>query len=634
MSSTSRGVDFAELSASLPLATSSDGEISMTVEDTNALRLRLGMKALNSVESSAAEALRTQAERNYELARAARTEARRLADIEAELSRAKRRRLLRASESKGGSLGDALVNDESAKDWVQKHEKQKATLEAERMARLFAEREEVEAAPPPPKIAASSAVSLSVGEERILTLKDFPILESNEHGQVVGLREGEDAMENVELAQEARRKKLLAESRKTNEDDAEFMNVNDFTMTSTVKPLPGEGAVAASMRSQAWGPPKTIIEDTKFQSEYMSPEEAKKFFKKMKKKKVVPVQRRKVVEEEEDMGNDRMSREEALRRRRMREGRLQSDGERRREESFQAAKEKHQNLVDVGMGLKSKEESKEVTKRSIPKKEEDSPPKKKFVEGLGDDEDDAELRAALARARTANHREEKKVLQKPLKKVKEEKQQGLVFTSTTEFTSRLHARLEERAAEVLAASAAPQTHSVKEEEEEEVPEDEEEEEGIDFLHQQPRALAGLASALDLFKSTGDLLPTKPKELQVGRARDQRIFDDDDDDDDNDLKLEYRDADGRLLTRREAFRQLCHRFHGKAPGKKKLEKFQAKIKDDQRSMKHNTGSLSILKHLQEKTGQAYIPIHHQGTVDSLKAAAAASKKAKKKKKEAS
>ena len=32
-------------------------------------------------------------------------------------------------------------------------------------------------------------------------------------------------------------------------------------------------------------------------------------------------------------------------------------------------------------------------------------------------------------------------------------------------------------------------------------------------------------------------------------------------------IEYRDKDGRLLTNKEAFRQLSYQFHGKTPGQK-------------------------------------------------------------------
>ncbi|KAJ1450060.1 SART-1 family-domain-containing protein [Pelagophyceae sp. CCMP2097] len=223
---------------------------------------------------------------------------------------------------------------------------------------------------------------------------------------------------------------------------------------------------------------------------------------------------------------------------------------------------------------------------------------------------------------------------------------GLVLSSTTEFTARLHARLEERAAENASQVAAAEVKKEADEDKlrrkalkeddsdsemglEDVPEDDEEEEEpessgrIDFLHAQPLAQGGMASTLSLLKRTGDL-QTKHVEETIGRARDQRKFQDGTDAEDvhpelteedikagmRDIKIEYRDDDGRLLTRREAFRQMCHKFHGKAPGKKKVEKMAERDKREARSINQGgSGSLAILQHAQKRTGQAYIPINN-------------------------
>jgi hypothetical protein len=39
----------------------------------------------------------------------------------------------------------------------------------------------------------------------------------------------------------------------------------------------------------------------------------------------------------------------------------------------------------------------------------------------------------------------------------------------------------------------------------------------------------------------------------------------------DIELSYTDDKGRKLTPKEAFRQLSYKFHGKKPGKNRLEK---------------------------------------------------------------
>lgn len=38
-----------------------------------------------------------------------------------------------------------------------------------------------------------------------------------------------------------------------------------------------------------------------------------------------------------------------------------------------------------------------------------------------------------------------------------------------------------------------------------------------------------------------------------------------------VKLDYIDDEGRILNAKEAFRYLSHKFHGKGPGKNKVEK---------------------------------------------------------------
>lgn len=46
-----------------------------------------------------------------------------------------------------------------------------------------------------------------------------------------------------------------------------------------------------------------------------------------------------------------------------------------------------------------------------------------------------------------------------------------------------------------------------------------------------------------------------------------------------VKLEYIDDNGRVLNAKEAFRYLSHKFHGKGPGKNKIEKRLKKMEQD-------------------------------------------------------
>lgn len=46
-----------------------------------------------------------------------------------------------------------------------------------------------------------------------------------------------------------------------------------------------------------------------------------------------------------------------------------------------------------------------------------------------------------------------------------------------------------------------------------------------------------------------------------------------------VKLEYIDDNGRILNLKEAFRYLSHKFHGKGPGKNKIEKRLKKMEQE-------------------------------------------------------
>ena len=76
----------------------------------------------------------------------------------------------------------------------------------------------------------------------------------------------------------------------------------------------------------------------------------------------------------------------------------------------------------------------------------------------------------------------------------------------------------------------------------------------------------LSNYLHALHHTGEL--GKSEEL-AGRAKDGRVVDPSAKVDG--VKLEYRDEFGRKLTQKEAFRQICYRFHGYGPGKKAKEK---------------------------------------------------------------
>lgn len=139
-----------------------------------------------------------------------------------------------------------------------------------------------------------------------------------------------------------------------------------------------------------------------------------------------------------------------------------------------------------------------------------------------------------------------------------------------------------------------------------------------FTHDQPLVRKGLAATIALLNSTGEL---HKKERLAGRANDARTVNANEII--KEVKLEYRDEFGRLLTPKEAFRQQSYVFHGEGPGKKAQAK---RLKQRELELKAQTsrdplsGSLAVLKKTQEATGKAFLLL--QGGGGSSSAAVAA------------
>ncbi|XP_059614220.1 U4/U6.U5 tri-snRNP-associated protein 1 [Phlebotomus argentipes] len=86
-----------------------------------------------------------------------------------------------------------------------------------------------------------------------------------------------------------------------------------------------------------------------------------------------------------------------------------------------------------------------------------------------------------------------------------------------------------------------------------------------------------------------------------------------------VKLEYIDDGGRVLNAKEAFRYLSHKFHGKGPGKNKIEKRLKKSEQEGLMMKMSStdtplGTLNMLQAKQRETNSPYIVL--SGTKQNL------------------
>ena len=88
----------------------------------------------------------------------------------------------------------------------------------------------------------------------------------------------------------------------------------------------------------------------------------------------------------------------------------------------------------------------------------------------------------------------------------------------------------------------------------------------------------LGAALSLLRDQGEF--NNKNDILVGRKNDTKdgnVFSNINKPGDK-IKLEYRDDKGRLLTPKEAFRQLSYRFHGIEPSKKTKEKRERQLND--------------------------------------------------------
>ena len=117
----------------------------------------------------------------------------------------------------------------------------------------------------------------------------------------------------------------------------------------------------------------------------------------------------------------------------------------------------------------------------------------------------------------------------------------------------------------------------------------------------------LSAALAILKGTGELGHGAVEQM-AGRNKDSRVQNPSERL--GDIKLEYRDEFGRLLSQKEAFRQLTYKFHGKGPGKKAQDKRIQKFKAEQAAKaadKTTSGTLAALQNAQRATQTAGVAL---------------------------
>jgi U4/U6.U5 tri-snRNP-associated protein 1 len=142
---------------------------------------------------------------------------------------------------------------------------------------------------------------------------------------------------------------------------------------------------------------------------------------------------------------------------------------------------------------------------------------------------------------------------------------------------------------------------------------------------------GMAGVLSMLRHTGEISGRNAgREEMRGRAKDERTYEDytplnlnevvrigqhatdkDREMASREIKLDYRDEHGRLLTRKEAYRNLCYQFHGHGSSAKNEERRLRQVEREQAEARiasrqaAGAGSLGALKATQKATGKAFV-----------------------------
>ena len=635
----------------------------MSVDETNALRAKLGLAPLRQ---GPAREIRDGAKEREEKRRVAET-----ADLKAKVEARKRQRevdALNASTAKLGDVDDA--RDDDARAWLAKSrgsmankakdlERQKAA----KMAAMFAARDEDaeasdeegdEAGGGERKAEYTSkdlrglrvrhdADEMVEGQEVVLTLKDASVLD-----------DGEDELENVLMAERKSRKKArLAATKRTDADDPFGEKADEEKKTLLSKyddkadgdgmELDGDGGLdAAEERRKADIKARLAAEaaglrgklDTAEvikgeQADFHTREEMQaKFVKREKKKKMRKKLRKKHVDAAELEGDALAPESQDHGSRRSRENRgVEDEG---------ATNEKNSKFANA------LQKAREVTDKKI------------LAELAGDveEEEDDELARALARSRNMANKAARSAPEDVVAQVAARRaadaaraeaaapelpDESLVFTDMSEFVQGIDARRGEEdeddeddaeANEMPDAPPSPPPPPPMGDDDEEMPDvpppppppGAEEDAPVSeapVLAEKHIVKQGLASTLALLKEKAQLDDANSTRWS-GRANDlkdrfdkQHVLEAHAADDavvdgyKFGFKLDRFDEFGRKLTPKEAFRELCHRFHGIEPGKMKREKRLRQYQEEQQRLAASSVIDERVKNVQREHAVPYV-----------------------------
>lgn len=642
---------------------------SLTIEQTNALRAKLGLAPLRASASTRRTVVDADAARR-DAAEAA--HAAQLAEKIAE-SKARREaeRALRATARLGDGDADGAGDDLGA--WLTKSKgvmvdkaRELERAKAAKVAAMFAARDEDAEASESDEgerdeskkrsaytskdlrglKVRHTADEIAEGQETVLTLKDSSVLDDD----------AEDELENVLMAERAARKKARKEATKKSDDpfgegedkDKTVLGKYDAKEDAAAMELDGDGGVDAEeekrkaeikarLAAELSGI-KGKLESAEVvkgqQADFHTQEEMQaKFVKREKKKKMRKKLRTKHIDAAE-LEQDALAPESKD------HGSRRSRGER----NIQAENETNEKDSKFASAL---QKAREVTDKKILAE----------LAGEAEEDEDEELARALARSRKIASRHamtipEDIVAQVASRRVADAAKaretapadESLVFTDMSEFVQGISTVDEDDEPiedDEKMPDVPPPPPMDGEEEMPDVPppppEDEDEdlrvpsddEDGKSAAKDEPVlaekyvAQKGLASTLALLKEKAQLDDAQNTRWS-GRANDLKDrFDKknvlealaaDDAPTNEEYKFGFRldkfDEFGRKLTPKEAFRELCHRFHGIEPGRMKREKRLKQYQEEQKRLQATSVMDERIKATQREQATPYVVLSGQ------------------------
>eukprot|EP01080_Neovahlkampfia_damariscottae_P003511 gene3511-6159_t len=549
-----------------------DGTLSLSIEETNALRVSLGLKPLNAEETEtkiSEKEIHKPAQRTQDVE-----------DIKSRIEKAKwlrKERELKRTKTLGESSSDSEDDAAAFVAKSRKLEKEKK-LAAEKLKKMEQEEAEREQNIDLNGITIAHDEELIGENPIILTLADKDMMD-----------EGEDELENVELREEEKRnynkkqeKRSLSYNVYDSIDNPETSLLNQYdneTFEESKKKFKindrNKSMNSSSKMNEKIDDSKMIYDlddEKKFMSEYKT-EKVKVKKRKIKEKKIrnVEISLDENVDDKKDHGSRR---------------------------NRQIEKE-DKKTIEREIGYKNAVEKAEL--------------KSKFL--LKNHQEEIDEKFEKQRNQQLNQFKEFQNITQKVKEISKEEEENeklnsnsKYLNSTEEFVKSIKIdkptkieikkpkikreekmEIEEREELNLKIPVASSSSSKKDED----------------VFEEPLVASGLAAALQFADQFLEKSDEKPKAKKIKYSNEINY-----DDDVPEIKIERKDRFGQVMDEKKSWKQMTQKFHNKMPGKNKLEKERRQFEQQQKINKMSSTdtplkSVETLQKIQKQTGQAYI-----------------------------